>query len=126
MMTRGRLISPNTRTSTKSTSPSSTSSSSTPRGKLSGGGYRENGSDRLTKRSQGGQLSPTGSKGTLRSSGRSPLQQRVSFVDDEKVSEAEDDREEAVEEAGRNASVYLIRSKGPKVQSLRYVRTITS
>lgn len=140
-MTRPHPISPtnlpSTRTPTKSTIsspvPSSTSSPSTPRGKPSGSsplGYRENGPDRLSKSclSQGGQLSPTGSKGTLRStaSGRSPLQQRVSFVDDEKTNEVENDEEGTVEEASRNASIYLNRSKGSKVQSLRYVKTTTS
>lgn len=122
---------PNNRTSIKSTIsspvPSSTSSPSTPRGKPSGSsplGYRENGPDRLSKPCLS-QVSPTGSKGTLRSttSGKSPLQQRVSFQDDEKANEAENDEEEAVEETSRNASVYLNRSKGLKVQSLRYVKT---
>ncbi|XP_014478223.1 PREDICTED: rabphilin-3A-like isoform X2 [Dinoponera quadriceps] len=140
-MARGRPISPTNlpcnRTPIKSTIsspvPSSISSPSTPRGKPSGSsplGHRENGPDRLSKPclSQGGQLSPTGSKGTLRStaSGRSPLQQRVSFVDDEKDNEAEVDlQEEAVEEASKNVPVHLNRSKGPKVQSLR-IRTPTA
>ncbi|XP_032680844.1 rabphilin-3A [Odontomachus brunneus] len=130
-VTRGHPISPtnlpSNRTSVKSTVsspvPSSTSSPSTPRGKPSGSsplGYRENGPDKLNK-SCLSQISPTGSKGTLRStaSGKSPLQQRVSFVDDEKMNEAENDEGEAVEETSRNASIYLNRSKGLKVQSLR-------
>ncbi|XP_025162069.1 rabphilin-3A isoform X3 [Harpegnathos saltator] len=141
-MTRGHPISPtnlpNNRTPTKSTIsspvPSNTSSTpSTPRGKSSGSspsGYRENGPDRLNKPclSQGGQLSPTGSKGTLRSSvsGRSPLQQRVSFVDDEKTNEAENDEVEAVEESSKNTSIYLSRSRGPKIQSLRVKTPLTT
>lgn len=139
-MARGHPISPtnlpSSRTPTKSTIsspvPSSTSTPSTPRGKPSGSSplaYRENGSDRLNKPclSQGGQVSPTGSKGTLRStaSGKSSLQQRVSFVDDEKTDEAEDNEEETVEETSKNAPVYLNRSKGLKVQSLRYVTHTT-
>lgn len=131
-----------TKSTISSPVPSNTPSPRTPRGRPNGlspsPGHRDDGSDKLDKSclsiaSQCSRLSPTGSIGTTRSkaSGKSAnglqVEQRVSFeesVEDVRPNEADEDEEDDTEEIRRDA--IQDRSKSSQVQSLRYVRTMTS